>query len=807
MSIRAIIKPISICIPFCLAGAWHSVAWAAAQGPAPAASGGAADGTSLDVGTLKEIVVTAQKRRESLINVPVAVSVVSQTALKNNAASNLSNIAELVPQVMIGSVSTGTGAVLSIRGISSSPLDAGIDQSVSVVVDGVQLSRGRITTQSMYDLSNVQVLKGPQALFFGKNSPAGVIDIVANQPTSTLTGYVDAGYEFVAAERYLQGAISGPVTNTLKVRFAFRADQMNGWIRNTATPEADPFIPGVTLPGAWTNFSPRDRNYSGRFIADWTPTDSFSAKASLELGTDRANSGETDIVPYCVNGVTVPTDVGVPDPQGNCRLNMTEAISALPRQVAINYPFGNGGVPYETSTDWLASLKLNEELRDVTLTSSTGYYTQRVADSGNYDVDSFANVYDAEFERYGLLEQELRATSHLSGPLNYTVGAYFDHSTRYHFNAPYLFDTGINPATGNYTNNEQAAWNGGNTASAFAQGRWKIIPSLELAGGARWTYQKQHDTIGNLAVNPYGILRDPTTGLVNLMPAGVFLTPHLVDHNVSPEVTLTWHPVRGQTLYAAYKTGYKSGGFSNTATLYDFYTPAAITFSHELSKGGEIGYKGVVLHNTLRYSLTGYLYNYYGLQVTAFDASTISYTIRNAANSRTEGIEGSIEWSPFLGLDFHGSFGYNHAYYENFPGAQCYPGQTQPQGCLNGQQNLIGQPLVDAPKLAYNIGSTYRVRLPYDLVADLGLSGAYSGGYEIGADGNPELWQHAYWLLDSSIRLSSVADTWSVSLIGRNLTNSFYAISGNERTLGGPNQLAGYFNRPREVIVEVGYHF
>lgn len=798
MSIRAKIKPITVCIPFCLAAVWPAASWAAAEEAAPAASSTSGDGTSTEVGTLKEIVVTAQKRRESLIDVPVAVAVVSQTALKNNAASSLSNIAELVPQVMIGSVSTGTGAVISIRGISSTPLDAGIDQSVSMVVDGVQLSRGRITTQSMYDLSNVQVLEGPQALFFGKNSPAGVIDIEANQPTDTLTGYVDAGYEFVAAERYLEGAISGPVSDTLKVRFAFRADQMNGWIRNDATPEPDPFIPGITLPGAWTNFSPQDRNYSGRFIADWTPTESFSAKGTLELGTDRANSGETDIDTYCANGVTVPTDSGVPDPEGNCRLNMVEAISALPRQLAINFPFGNGGVPYETSTDWLASLRLNEELQDVTLTSLTGYYNQRVADSGTYDVSSFANVYESEFERYGLLEQELRATSHFSGPLNYTVGAYFDHSTRYHFNAPYLFDTGINPATDNYTNNEQAAWNGANTASAFAQLRWKIISSLELAGGARWTYQKQGDAIGNLAVNPTGVLP-------GLLPAGEFVTPHLVDHNVSPEVTLTWHPVNGQTLYAAYKSGYKSGGFSDTATLYSSDDANAITFRHELSKGGEIGYKGVILGNTLRYSVTGYLYNYYGLQVTAFDATTISYTIRNAANSRTEGVEGTIEWSPLLGLDFHGSLGYNHAYYEDFPGAQCYPGQTV--GCVDGEQNLIGQPLVDAPKLAYNLGSTYLLRLPHDLVANLGLSGAYNGGYEIGADGNPELWQHAYWLLDSSIRLSSTADTWSVSLIGRNLTNSYYAISGNERTLGGLGQLAGYFNRPREVIVELGYNF
>lgn len=798
MSIRAIFKPAHVCVPLCLAVAWHPSVWAATDGPSPTAAGTTDNATT--GGTLQEVVVTAQKRRQSLVDVPVAVSVVSQTALKNNDASDLTKIAELVPQVMIGSISTGTGAQLSIRGISSSPLDAGIDQMVSVEVDGVQLSRGRIITQSMYDLSNVQVLEGPQALFFGKNSPAGVIDVEANMPTNTLSGYVDAGYEFEAAERYLEGAISGPLTDTLKLRFAYRLDDMNGWIRNDATPEADPFIPGITLPGAWTNYSPQDRNYSGRLTAEWTPTDSFTATGKIEVGSDRANSGGADQDTYCANGVTVPTDLGVPDPEGNCSLNKMVDISALPRELAVDYPFANGGVPYLTSSDAIASLTLNQELENVTLTSTTGYYTQRVADSGNYSLDSFANVYDAEFERYNLLEQELRATSHLSGPLNYTVGAYFDHSNRYHFNAPYLLDTGIDPATGNYANNEQAAWNGANTASAFAQLRYEIVPSLELAGGARWTYQSQNYTIGNLAVNPTGILP-------GLLPAGTFLTPHYADHNVSPEATLTWHPVEGQTLYAAYKTGYQSGGFSNTATLYDSYTGNTIEFRHVLAKGAEVGYKGVVLDHTLRYALTGYLYNYSGLQVTAYDPAIISYTIRNAANSRTEGLEASLDWSPVMGLDFHGAFGYDHAFYQNFPGAQCYPGQTVAQGCVDAQQNLIGQPLVDAPQIAYNLGSTYQLRLPRSLVAALSLNGAYSGGYQTGSDNNPFLWQHAYWLLDSSVRLSSTADTWYLSLIGRNLTNSYYSTYGNERTLGGLDQLVGYFNRPRELIVEVGYNF
>jgi outer membrane receptor protein involved in Fe transport len=182
-------------------------------------------------GVLQEITVTARRRTESLMNVPVAVNVVTADTLQGNDATDLTKIAELVPQVIIGNTATGTGAVATIRGISSAPSDAGIDQSVSFLVDGVQLSRGRIVNQSMFDLQQVEVLEGPQALFFGKNSPAGVIVLRAQEPTGRIEGYLRGGYEFEAAERFGEGAISLPLAATFQLRFSFRASSMAGCLR------------------------------------------------------------------------------------------------------------------------------------------------------------------------------------------------------------------------------------------------------------------------------------------------------------------------------------------------------------------------------------------------------------------------------------------------------------------------------------------------------------------------------------------------------------------------------------------------
>lgn len=222
-------------------------------------------------GGIDEIIVTARKREESLQSVPVSVAVVSSEQLENNLASDLTKIAELAPQMHIGLGGAGTGGVITIRGVSSASSDAGIDQSVAIELDGVPVSRGWVMTAAMFDLENVQVLQGPQALFFGKNSPAGVISIRSANPTDYFEGYIKTGYEFNAKEKYIEGAVSGPLTETLKARFAFRGEDMKGWMDNTARPVQDFIHPAVTIPGRDTSTAPEGDNYAGRLTLEWTP--------------------------------------------------------------------------------------------------------------------------------------------------------------------------------------------------------------------------------------------------------------------------------------------------------------------------------------------------------------------------------------------------------------------------------------------------------------------------------------------------------------------------------------------------------
>ena len=150
-----------------LAGGWALALAvpALAQTAAPAAN---ADPRIQATGD-EQIIVTARRRDETVLNVPVAVTALSDKEITRYAATDLSKIGQLVPQVQIVRSGAGTGGSFSIRGVGSSPGDAGIEQTVSVNIDGIQISRGRAVLQSFFDVQQVEVLKGPQALFFGKN--------------------------------------------------------------------------------------------------------------------------------------------------------------------------------------------------------------------------------------------------------------------------------------------------------------------------------------------------------------------------------------------------------------------------------------------------------------------------------------------------------------------------------------------------------------------------------------------------------------------------------------------------------------
>jgi outer membrane receptor protein involved in Fe transport len=740
--------------------------------------------------------------------VPVAVTAVSSQDLKNGLAQDLSTMSELAPQVSIGQGGSGTGAVITVRGISSGSSDAGVDQSVAVEIDGVPMSRGQIVSTSLFDIAGVQVLQGPQALFFGKNSPAGVVSIRSQDPTDRYEGYVTAGYEFKARQRYIEAAVNTPLTDQFKMRVAFRGSQMDGWMRNIAAPSLQPAsidaANTVVVPGATYHRNFED-NWAGRVGMMYTPSDDFDAKLKIEINNQSRASAGNNLEGFCLAPTTAPiltsvTGVAIQFPGGDCKRDAVIDTGDVPAIYSQNFPNGNGGRPYSLSRYILADLTMNKRFEKFALTSTTGYFYQKIKQLQQSDLNPYTTIYSASNEAYRLFTEELRANSNLDGALNGAVGVYYEHFSRPYFNAPDLFHF-FNPVAQNYATVEMDSHTHGDYVSAFGQLRWNITPDLELAGGARWSHDSKHTDITNTAVGPLG-----ATAFA-LIPVGQHITPDYSNNNVSPEATLTWHPEQNQTLYAAFKTGYKAGGISNPFLVNTSFNATNLKFKPEKAIGFEGGYKADLLNRTLRVDLVGYRYTYKDLQVSSYDVTTISFTLQNAARARVQGFSGSAEWLATEDLTLKGNFGFNDGKYLSFPKATCYSGQTAALGCVGGVQNLAGKALLRAPKFTFTLGADYKLHLGgWD--ATLSASGSHTGSYNAASDYSPGGYQSAYWIVNAAVRVGPADGKYEFAFIGRNLTNSYYMLqtfgwSGS----GNPNQYFAYFNRPREVVLQASARF
>ena len=809
-----------------LLGSALSAVVAQAQSPsAPTNPGALAQG-----GGLEEIVVTARKRAESLINVPVAVTAVSGQEIQRTGVADLTRIAQLVPQVILAQADSGTGASFSIRGLGTSFLDPGLDQSVLVVLDGAPISRGQIVLMGMFDLAQVEVLKGPQALYFGKNSPAGVVSLTSAAPTDKLSGYARLGYEFHARERFAEAAVSGPITETLKGRFAIRGTDMRGWMKNVARGLPAPVVPGVgslsppffpVSADPLHRYGPGNREIMARGTLVWTPSDRFNSTLKVAVGRHRDTGTTTQ--QYCDprmhNG---PVSIGgFEDPNANCKFDNKFASTGLPPQYIQDTWRGvrDDGATFAKVNTFLTTLSMNYKFDNVTLTSQSNYFKLNFGQAKNFDETSYGLINSWIGENTRSFSQELRATTNYDGPVNVTVGAYYENLRRTNLNETIILFVGPVPAgspgAGRYDNLFNPNRAKAETISGFGQIRWELLPKLELAGGVRYTKETRDQQVENLFIHPFVL---GPTALGDLVPIGIKLNGRFRDTNWSPEVSLSYKPQPDMLLYGAFKTGYKSGGFPSLSLFKlnpngSVPTPDQFAFGPESAKGFEVGFKAELFNRTLRFEATAYSYKYSNLQQSIFDPPTFSFLIRNAASARIKGLELSSTWVATRELRLNASAAYNKATYISYPNSGCYTGQTGPQGCLpNAQgtpvQDLSGRTLPRAPRWNLQAGLTYDAPINDRLM--IGLSGDvnYTSKYATQETQPPFAVQKSFALFNAGVRLYTEDSHYELALIGRNLTNKYYVLLSTSTAFAvTQDNLAAATPRPREVRVQGTYRF
>lgn len=791
-----------------------------------------------------EIIVTARKREETLMDVPVAVSALSGQDIARYGTGTLTKLGDMVPTVIISSYRSLGGGSVAIRGISSPATQVGFEQPVSVAIDGVQISSGRIATIGFFDLKQVEVLKGPQALFFGKNSPAGVISLTTAGGTDQFEAGIQSSYEFVGDETTTEAFVSGPLADGLTGRVAMRYRKLQGWMHNDARETDNPFYRpnqpagAARVPGSLDDRL-GDEDIMGRLSLQYEDGNfKSSAKLFGYYSKDPGAGSAAQSVGPCPGGR--PRAFGIVDPFGECKVDNRMTFGGVSPTIAASFAGAPAdGHSFGRTRAIVASWTNSLDVGGVDLTSVTGYSRVKYRSFSGLDQTTFASFLQYEEHYSRSFSQEVRALSKFDGPINFLVGGFYQKSLDSLVN-DIGFRGDLAYVNGRYDTYIKEAYLRGTTLSAFGQLIWNITPQIELVGGARWTREKKFAHNQNIYGTNTALGRFDT--LSTIFATSIDQTPGVLagrfrDSNISPEVTLSWHPERNMTLYAAYKTGFKSGGFGITSPMQTSATLASIDFNSEKVRGFELGAKGELFDRRLRLTAAAFAYDFKDLQVTTYDASTISFNINNAGKLKQRGVEveGSFAVTDILTL--RGAVSYVHNRFANFIG-QCYgynipvaQAQTAapPPNCsfvLNAaggrqltatgapilQQVLDGRAPARSPDWSGNAGFTAAFPVMGNKKLSFTGDAVYSGSYYAGDTFSPASLQDSFWRLNGSIRLAEEDQRWELALIGRNLTNKYYLLFAGDRTGGASVPLAlgeqrGVVGRGREVSLQASVHF
>ena len=742
--------------------------------------------------TLEDIVVTARKREESSMRAPVALQVFTAQQVEDLKIQDFNDLATVTPGLIVATGSLGVGGLVYLRGIGNGDSPVFIDQSVGLNIDGASLSQGGFYKGSIFDVQQIEVLKGPQNLFFGKSTSAGVIAVHSADPTDTWESKVTSGYEYYAGETDISGVISGPLTDNLGIRFAAYKEHLNGWLN-----QANPYQPFTRLPN--------EDDDGGRLTLKYVqPEVGLQAKFKVFFSgldqnwwsSDRAQRGcalstaQTPQYPYddCkVDDWNQGGLLGVPYRPGNYALGSPAFQTGDPS------PKFRNGYPYTFSDTDGAVLDVDWDIsRSLTL-SSVSAWTQlydgeagRTAVYGVSAIDIGVRYQEQDWS------QELRlASNNKNSWFNFMVGAFY---------------AGANPHQDQITVippftlwEEQIDQYHTRTWSEFVQILLTPIDKWEVSLGARHT--SNNDYFSSLI--PCSNVA-PCGEQIGMIPRNL---TNFTENNTSPEATVTYRPNDDTTAYLSYKRGYKGPGFNvNTTavTLVGGINP----FSGERVEGVEGGVKLFLLDHALALTASGYFYKYLGQQVSFDNNATLVANIENGDDLDIKGGELGLTYRVrgIEGLTLNALVDMNRAAYTWFPAAPCYGNQPVAAGCINGAQNLAGATPFRAPRWTGQWGGEYRrnVTDKYELAVNTTWNA--SSPYHTAPELNPTGLQPSYITIDASIRFGKLDGPWELALIGRDLNNRYYAVDGVDVGAGIPGVISDtyeYIARPRQIMLQL----
>ena len=749
-----------------------------------------------------EIVVTAQRRVERLQDIPVSVQVVGQLEMRTQNLTSIVSLARQNPSIKVQG--SGRSSNFFIRGTGSGESQS-FDQSVGTFVDDIYHGRSRNSEATFLDLERVEVLKGPQSIFFGNNAIAGAFNIVSVKPSDEMNGWMRALVSPTSGENggqyALEGAATIPVSEDFSLRVAGTMNGQAGVYRNVATGKR----------------APDQDNFAFRATLRYAPSSSFEALLKGEISESVNKGGLVLRQTLCPPPAPFVT-------AGFCAVNVAAgAPTGLDNSLYASNP-GN----YSRLRNKEAVLTLNAELEGATLSSVTGYYKYDFFLDLDNDGTATQLLNVEAPERYRQLSQEVRLSSSGDRALDYMVGAYFQddqldirQDISYYFLTPNLSVPAVFAPLRPYLPLGQnvTATQDGRTYSAFGSLTYHVTDALKLSGGLRGSIvEKSFDwslQFGRASQAYGGIVPLPAAlqSLAGAIGIGTPGTVHLkrTDKQLMPSARAQYDFSRDVMAYASYSHGFKAGGFS-VAEL--SANPANYPFEPEKVDAYEIGLKTELLDRRLTLNLAAFRNDFTDLQVvingTNAAGAPVNF-VRNAAASRAQGVEAEAKIAASDMFHFAASVTYLDSKYRDYRDAgttyaQQFAAIQAGRNPSAERQDLSGRDTLYAPRWSGSVTGTMIVPVTDHAKLTAEATGIFSSRYHTIFTLDPLADQPGYARIDARISLDVMDGRLGFDIIGKNLNNQVI------RTFSGyqPNSRGSFFQdrQPfRNIAFQARYRF
>ncbi|WP_405227134.1 TonB-dependent receptor [Lentisalinibacter sediminis] len=737
-----------------------------------------------EAGMLEEIIVTAQKREQSLQEVPISVTAIGEQAIQEGKITGVQDVALETPNFTMTQFNIGEPQYY-IRGIGNSLDSAGSDPAVATFIDEVYIGRSAGTAMDLYDLDRVEVLRGPQGTLFGKNVVGGALNIITKKPSPEFEAKFGATVGNYS-QTVLRGFVNGAIADNVSGKLSVSRRQRDGYVDNVVDGE------------------------------EYHDEDNFSARGQLLFTVSDATE------------VLVGFDWTTDDQAGNCR-NVNNLDKNDPLGLAVFYPpviaATTGGDVRKCASeadafqerDMLGTLlRVDHDFANSTLTSITAYretdYAWLEDLAGMPLGDTPFNLTDTVDEEADQISQELRLASTGGETFDWLVGAFYmtedvDRKERYigSFHAP-LAAQGFALLNGDVQFNQI---NETTSTALFGKIDWYISERLTWSIGARYARDEKEieQAVENFEDPAFDsaflsqllgvpvnlvVLGIPVNGptelltFVNTGNPGVLNTPYNTTADESwsefvPSTNVSYQFNDDGFVYFTAARGYKSGAFvSQTATPQAAATP----LDPEIATNYELGVKSEFLNNRLRVNAAVFRMDYEDLQVFRLDGSLL---IAANAEATSQGLE--LDTTALLTDNWvvNFNYGYLDAEYDQF---------------ISGGEDFTGNRLPRAPENSFSVTSNYTFNLAGGSSMDFNLNYAYQDDFfhdPSNANGSGE---DGYGLLRAGFTWTSASGAWDVTAWGKNLTDEEYRTHTIISNIAGTVDLWGM---PRTYGLTVNY--